>query len=101
MKSLIPSLIGVLALAACAAPPPTTTAQSAVPAQRAAPAMVHTTIAAKDVKWSPAPNMLPPGAQMAVVHGDPSKAEVFVLRLKFPKSREKSKNEPRYKKHPK
>jgi quercetin dioxygenase-like cupin family protein len=44
----------------------------------------HVTIAAADIKWGPAPPSLPPGAQMAVLSGDPSKAESFVIRAKFP-----------------
>jgi quercetin dioxygenase-like cupin family protein len=34
-------------------------------------------------KWAPAPG-LPPGAQIAVLYGDPSKAVPFGIRLKFP-----------------
>ena len=37
-----------------------------------------------DVKWGPAPPMLPPGAQMAVLSGDPGKAAPYSVRLKFP-----------------
>ena len=48
MKTLVPSLIGVLALTACAATPPAATAQTAAPAQPAA--TVHTVLAAKDDK---------------------------------------------------
>jgi quercetin dioxygenase-like cupin family protein len=44
----------------------------------------HTAILPNDVKWGPAPAVLPPGAQAAVLFGDPSKEGVFVLRLKFP-----------------
>ena len=40
---------------------------------------------AKDVKWGPAPSVLPKGAQIAVVSGDPSKDGAYVLRLKMPK----------------
>ncbi len=36
------------------------------------------------INWGPAPAVLPPGAQMAVISGDPSKAEPYVLRLKMP-----------------
>jgi quercetin dioxygenase-like cupin family protein len=35
-------------------------------------------------KWGPAPPMLPPGAQIAVLEGDPTKAVPFTVRLKFP-----------------
>lgn len=37
-----------------------------------------------DAKWGPAPPMLPPGAQIAVLSGDPSKAAPYSVRLKFP-----------------
>ena len=37
-----------------------------------------------EVKWGPAPNMLPAGAEVAVLFGDPSKAGPFAIRLKFP-----------------
>jgi quercetin dioxygenase-like cupin family protein len=35
-------------------------------------------------KWSAAPPMLPPGAQIAVLSGDPGKAAPYTVRLKFP-----------------
>jgi quercetin dioxygenase-like cupin family protein len=37
------------------------------------------------VQWGPAPVVFPPGAQFAVMQGDPSKAgEPFTVRLRFP-----------------
>ena len=40
---------------------------------------------AKDIKWRPAPSMLPKGAQLAVLAGDPMKeGSPFTLRLKMP-----------------
>jgi quercetin dioxygenase-like cupin family protein len=44
----------------------------------------HTMITPNDVKWGPAPPSLPSGAQIAVLSGDPSKAEPFTIRLKAP-----------------
>src|SRR4029450_13124398 len=38
----------------------------------------------KEAQWGPAPPMLPPGAQIAVLSGDPSKAAPYSVRLKFP-----------------
>jgi quercetin dioxygenase-like cupin family protein len=38
----------------------------------------------QDLKWGPAPPIFAPGAQMAVLSGDPSKAGEFVVRLKVP-----------------
>jgi hypothetical protein len=38
----------------------------------------------KEAQWGPAPPMLPPGAQIAVLAGDPGKAAPYTVRLKFP-----------------
>ena len=38
----------------------------------------------KEAQWGPAPPMLPPGAQIAVLSGDPMKAAPYSVRLKFP-----------------
>jgi len=35
-------------------------------------------------KWGPAPAVFPAGAKMAVLQGDPGKAELFTVRLDFP-----------------
>jgi quercetin dioxygenase-like cupin family protein len=45
----------------------------------------HKIVSPQEVKWGPAPDVLPAGAQAAVLLGDPSKEGLFVLRLKFPK----------------
>ena len=37
-----------------------------------------------ELKWGPAPAVFPAGAQMAVLHGDPSKTSMFTVRLKMP-----------------
>jgi hypothetical protein len=39
---------------------------------------------ATDLKWGPAPAVFPPGAQIAVVSGDPFKDGLYVVRLKMP-----------------
>lgn len=40
---------------------------------------------ANEVKWAPAPaSIMPPGAQIAIMSGDPTKPGPFVMRLKFP-----------------
>ena len=46
----------------------------------AAQAQVNTA----DLKWGAAPPGLPPGAQLAVLSGDPGKEGMFTIRLKFP-----------------
>ena len=45
----------------------------------------HQIVSPQEVKWGPAPAVLPAGAQAAVLFGDPSKEGLFVLRLKLPK----------------
>lgn len=45
----------------------------------------HVVLSPRDVKWGPAPASLPPGAQVAVLYGDPSKPGEFVMRIKAPK----------------
>ena len=37
-----------------------------------------------EAHWGPAPPMLPAGAQIAVLAGDPTKAVPYAIRLKFP-----------------
>src|SRR5204863_3558868 len=44
----------------------------------------HTTQTVTEAKWGPAPPMLPPGAQIAVLSGDPGKSAPYAVRLKFP-----------------
>ncbi|HTI45848.1 MAG TPA: cupin domain-containing protein [Casimicrobiaceae bacterium] len=50
----------------------------------AAPMDTETFVSAKDIEWQPAPPSLPPGAKIAVLHGDPGKSGPFVLRLMTP-----------------
>ena len=44
----------------------------------------HTMVAPNDIKWAPAPKMLPAGAEASILFGDPSKEGLFALRLKLP-----------------
>ena len=44
----------------------------------------HKLITPNDVKWSPAPPVLPKGVEASVLHGDPTKEGLFVMRLKVP-----------------
>ena len=41
-------------------------------------------INASQLKWGPAPDALPKGAQIAVLSGDPSKDGPYVVRLRLP-----------------
>jgi quercetin dioxygenase-like cupin family protein len=38
----------------------------------------------KEAQWGPAPPILPPGAQIVVLSGDPSKSAPYSVRLRFP-----------------
>lgn len=44
----------------------------------------HGIFAPGDIKWTDTAPILPPGAKMAVLKGDPSKEGIFVLRLSVP-----------------
>jgi quercetin dioxygenase-like cupin family protein len=44
----------------------------------------HVLQSVKEVQWGPAPPMVPAGAQIAVVSGDPGKPAPYTVRLKFP-----------------
>jgi quercetin dioxygenase-like cupin family protein len=72
MKIALPTLIAAVAVAGVAFTTPADTMER------------HTSVAPQDIKWGPAPAVLPPGAEAAVLLGDPSKEGLFVLRLKFP-----------------
>lgn len=71
-RTLIASLVAALLLASRIAPVAIAQARAHVMENLAA------------AKWGPAPPMLPPGAQIAVLLGDPSKAVPYAVRLKFP-----------------
>ncbi|MGE0042422.1 MAG: cupin domain-containing protein [Vicinamibacterales bacterium] len=52
------------------------------PARAQAPAHVMAPVAA--AQWGPAPPMLPPGARIAVLSGNPMAAGPYAVRLEFP-----------------
>ena len=62
--------------------PAQTHAAKKTAAKPTAPAVVIVT--PDKVQWGPAPPIFQPGAQIAVLAGDPSKAGPFILRLKVP-----------------
>lgn len=47
-------------------------------------AQPHAVVNVKEAQWGPAPPLLPPGAQIAVLTGDPTRAVPYAVRLKFP-----------------
>ena len=72
MKIALPTLIAAVAVAGVAFTTPADTMEG------------HKSVSPQEIKWGAAPDMLPPGAEAALLFGDPSKEGVFVLRLKFP-----------------
>ncbi len=72
MKIALPTLMIAVALAGVASTAPADTMDG------------HTIVAPQEIKWGPAPAALPPGAEAAVLFGDPSKEGLFALRLKLP-----------------
>jgi anti-sigma factor ChrR (cupin superfamily) len=78
-----PFLIALAVTASATSGSAQTAAKPAKQAPAAAPA-AHVLLTPGDVKWGPAPPVLPAGAQMAVLDGDPSKPGSFSVRLKFP-----------------
>lgn len=72
MKITLPTLIAIIALAVVT---------STAPAEAMGE---HAIVSPQDIKWAPAPAVLPPGAEAAVLFGDPSKEGLFALRLKLP-----------------
>jgi quercetin dioxygenase-like cupin family protein len=44
----------------------------------------HVVQTPKEEQWGPAPPLVPPGAQIALLAGDPGKAAPYTVRLKFP-----------------
>lgn len=73
MQSLPRVVVAVLILAVLTAP-----------VRIQAQAAKHVAMTPSELKWGPAPPVLPPGAQIAVLDGDPGKEGFFTLRLKFP-----------------
>jgi ChrR-like protein with cupin domain len=92
MKRLMCTVMSLCLLLGVAAAQTKTTAKKS--AAKAAPAATAKAAPAgsshvkaygpDDMKWSPAPNALPAGAQIAILEGDPMKSGPFTMRLKFP-----------------
>jgi quercetin dioxygenase-like cupin family protein len=82
VRSNIIVVAALVAIAACSKDSSTSGANTAPNAS----ATTASTAASpqQNVQWSPAPPMFPPGAEIAVLQGDPSKAEAFTVRLRFP-----------------
>ena len=85
MNSVSKACIGVLVAASVIAfGTRATVAQKPAAPKKAATTAKHLLLAPGDMKWGPAPDALPPGAQVAVLDGDPSKAAPYSMEIKFP-----------------
>jgi anti-sigma factor ChrR (cupin superfamily) len=74
----LPYIAAILALAACSKASGTTV-QDTTPTSPSASKSGQ-----QGITWGPAPAVLPPGAQIAVLEGDPSTTGTFTIRLKLP-----------------
>ena len=72
-------ILAALLSGACSKPSSSSDAPSA-PTGRAS----HSVAAQNSVQWGPAPAIFPPGAEMAVMQGDPSSTQEFTIRLRLP-----------------
>jgi quercetin dioxygenase-like cupin family protein len=82
MQSLrFPRFAGAVSLAAGAVAAATLIAQSPQPGAAAGASHM---VSAKSIVWQAAPPSMPPGAKVAVLHGDPAKEGPFVMRIKAP-----------------
>jgi mannose-6-phosphate isomerase-like protein (cupin superfamily) len=53
-------------------------------AKPAMPGSAHVMVMPTAVQWADGPGSIPPGAQFAVIEGDPKNAALFTMRLKLP-----------------
>jgi quercetin dioxygenase-like cupin family protein len=44
----------------------------------------HTMVTPEEIEWKPAPPSVPPGAEVAVLYGNPGEEGPFAMRLKLP-----------------
>ena len=79
MRALIHRAVAAAALAAAAL-----AAVAACSGSRATLAPADVPSAERGLSWGPAPAVFPPGAEIAVVQGNPFGNEPFVVRLRFP-----------------
>ena len=81
-------LVGGLLLSGCAPQNPSASGDTASAGTASSQAAMmqpeHIFMKEADVVWKDAPAVLPAGAKIAVLEGDPSKPGEFTLRLKFP-----------------
>lgn len=77
--------LALVALLGVSAPPGVLAQGAQKPAPKpVAAAPKHVAFTPAQLQWGPAPPVLPAGAQIAVLDGDPTREGFFTIRLKFP-----------------
>ena len=79
MRGTVIFVAALIAAAACSKESSTSNGEISAPTSASA-----TRGPERDFQWGPAPAIFPPGAEMAVLQGDPSKSEEFTVRLRMP-----------------
>ena len=82
MKGVIATWMALGGLVALAATPALGQEMEGAHEGHAGPS--HVVVDPGDLEWMPGPASLPPGAQVAVLEGDPSKEGPFTIRLRLP-----------------
>lgn len=84
MRLSFAALLATCAIAACANNPSASTRLAGAAAGTVDQATASLAGDPGTIQWGPAPAVLPAGAEIAVLQGDPGKAEPFTVRLRFP-----------------
>jgi hypothetical protein len=77
---LLPVLLAASTALAFQKAPPAPSSSAAAPDHAAG----HKVVSEADIAWADAPPILPPGAKIAVLQGDPGKPGMYTMRLKIP-----------------
>lgn len=77
-------IAAALAITACSTHSVSSNASSAPKATAPTSTAVAASASQPGVAWGPAPAVFPPGAEIAILQGDPGKTEPFTVRLRFP-----------------
>ena len=79
MRTTVMFVAALIVAAACSKESTTSNGEISAPAAASAARGPE-----RDLQWGPAPAIFPPGAEMAVLQGDPSKSDEFTVRLRMP-----------------
>jgi len=77
-------LLSLCASTACGQQPTAVSAKKSTSMAKPAAAAAAKAAPGENFNWGPAPAIVPAGAQMAVLQGNPGGTEMFTVRLRFP-----------------